>query len=62
MTFLVSICVIWVFPLHVTSLKKYGIIQSIFMEWRFDPLLKGEQGGWRNLFLDKDCKEKEQGY
>ena len=31
------------------------------MEWCFDPQLKGEQGGWYNLFWDKDSKEKEQG-
>ena len=28
------------------------------MEWCFDPSLKREQGGWCNLFWDKDSKEK----
>ena len=53
--------VIWVFPLHFTSVKKYGIIRNNFMEWRFDPSLKREQGGWCNLFWVQDSKEKEQG-
>ena len=41
--------------------KNYGIIRNIFTEWGFDPEMKREQGGWCNLFWNKDCKEKEQG-
>ena len=32
-----SICVIWLFPLHFTSVKRYGIIRNIFTKWCFDP-------------------------
>ena len=28
-----SICMIWVFPIHSTSIKRYGIIRNIFREW-----------------------------
>ena len=34
------------------------IIRNIFTEWCFDPWLKREQGGWCNLFWEKDSKEK----
>ena len=55
-----SMCVIWVFPLHFTSMKKrYGTIRNIFTKWCFDPSSKREQGGWCYLFWDKDSKEKE---
>ena len=32
-----SICMIWVFPIHSTSIKKYRFILNIFTEWSFDP-------------------------
>ena len=55
-----SKCVIWVFSLHFTSVKKYGIICDTFTEWCF-VLNQRKQGGLCNLFWDKNCKEKEQG-
>ena len=38
--------------------KNYWIIRNIFTDCCFDPSLKREEGGWCNLFWDKDSKEK----